>query len=132
MISPIHKYHKKMIQLCFLKVALLFSVCLFSGFNGQSSSIFPESITTELVESRKYDQSSNTFNLQKQKNQIISTEFLSNSSFCKSSWAVLHFRKSLATQYKSICKEYISYKFRFMKFLTRISVSSDDEMLSFS
>lgn len=128
------KCHNKTIQLCLFKVALFFSVFTFSGYTGQAQSAPQlESITTELVESRNYTQSSNLYRLKNSFNKIDSIKFLLNLLSFNYSWTLLNINESIIIEYKSICKEYLSYKFNFLKLPTKVLLpSSKDEFLSFS
>lgn len=127
-------YHKKTIQLCLVKVVLFFSVCAFSGFSGQVQSIHPQSVRTELLEARRNkDSSFKLFQFQQNLDETSHTKLRLNLVLYNHPWNLLNFSRSLAIEYKSICKKSFSYKYSYIQLPTKIlSPSPEDEMPSFS
>ncbi len=125
------KYNKKELRLCLFKVALLFSVFAFSGFNENIESAFHESIETELVETRIYkaDFSLNSFS------QSYSKALLSSSLSdlkVNSTSALFYFNQSLEVQYKALLKENLTYDFSSRKLPFKKIPSTEDGVPHFT
>lgn len=127
------KYFRKTSQLWLLKVALLFSVFTFVGFNENIQDTYLESDKTELVESRNY---SSDFNLNNFSKHIISTTFVRfffDSESYNYSLVLLNLNRSLKIKFRSISNQFLSYNFTYIKQLIKTLPSSPEgESLSFS
>jgi len=103
-----YTYYKDVTQLWLIKVVLLFSVFLFSGFNENIQSRHLESTKIELVESKD----SKTILWQENFEtslKIVSTGFTSNvvSSLFYSSKLSLNFEQSIILKYKVVSKKFL-------------------------
>lgn len=100
-------YNKHFIQLCIIKVALVFSVFSFSGFHNYYRFPYHESVKIELFELREeqnvLSQASQTENIQ----ETAINEFnFSNKQYYF--WVSSNFNQRTLTTYKSIYKKHLS------------------------
>ena len=117
------KYNQNTVQFWVLQVAFIFSVFAFSGFNENIQDSLQESNTTELVESRSFqaDLGLNTFTSNHLAIPLAGVQFDVKPY---DSYTLLHFKKTIAVQYKAILQKNLSYSFSSMKLLFKIVRSS--------
>ncbi len=117
------KYNQNTVQFWVLQVAFIFSVFAFSGFNKNIQDSLQGSNTTELVESRSFQVGLhlNTFTNDHLAIPLTGIQFDVKPY---DSYALLHFKKTIAVQYKAILQKNLSYSFSSMKLLFKIVRSS--------
>lgn len=114
-------------QFCLFKIALLFSVFAFSSFNVQVNYTFLESVRTELIDLRDDQLLSSIKSFPKANSKFSSAESIFDFK-SPYSWVLSPLSQSLLVEYKSINKEFFTYKNTSLKLLLKaISSSNEDE-----
>lgn len=123
------KYRTELMRLWILRVALLFSVFAFSGFNSQLPATLLKSVKTELVESDRHHRSLKTLS-----QKVFKAFFLCPSEVyvTNTSWALANFNQAIAIKYRVFRKKHLNYPLSTIKLPIKTPHTASDEGLSVS